>query len=1486
IGNGSSATYGIQLSQQMNFAVFNNEIRNITGTGTSTVDGFVSTGTSGNSSFHNNKIYTIKNTGTTSTANITGIRANVTSGSNSISIYNNFVADLSSGYTGAATATRVIRGIYVQTGGGGTGAEMINVGFNNVSIDNSSAPNVSSACYETGSATGPVMNVENNVFSNSTTAQAAPAGHYAYATPSATATGNTGSVSNYNDLYIANATQGFTGIGSATTFATLANWQAAMTQDANSIAVNPAFNGPVDLHVNAVSLDGAGTSIPGVTNDIDNDTRAATPDIGADEFTASATDVGAILLVTPVAGNCYSAAEPVVVRIQNFGTAALDFTTDNTTVTVNVTGAVTQTLNITLTNNALNSGNPLASGATLDVPVGTLNMSSNGTYTFNANTTLATDANSINDAMPVVNITVNPGIVAVSTPSVCDGNSVTLTLSGNTNGTIQWQSSTDGGVTWVNETGPGNTSSPYMTAPSDTTMYRSLMCGLYVSDTVNVIWNAVTTPVTVNDTVCGMGQVTLSASGSGTLTWYDAATGGNIVNSGTSYTTGVMSTTTYYVSNTSGGSVQTVGPVDNTFSGGAQQLSGNYDIFDVYQSCVLQSVIVYPGSAGNVVIDLQDNTGTTIQQFTYAVTAGDVNNPTLIPVNFNLTPGTNYRLTQDVSSVSMFRNSAPGNLYPYTLPGVLSITNSAAGNTFFYFFYDWHILTGCESGRVPVSAVVIPSAVVTASATSSVICAGDSTQLTATSTNMNYAYTWTPGMTVTDSTAAMTYAHPQMPATYILMADSANCHMEDTIMISVNTVPPVSVSMSDSTICIGQQDSLIVNGISSAPFINPNPFAIPDASPAGVTSVISIPFSSTITTTSINRVCIDISHTWDGDLAISLISPLGTQIDLSSNNGGSGDNYSGTCFKMSAATNITAGAAPFTGNYLPEAAGGFNAFNGENTQGNWQLFVEDQAGGDVGTINQWMIQFNNTTVYSWSSNPPGFTGTGDTAIVSPAATTQYMLTVTDTTTGCTHQYFTTVNVNAPLSVMVSGDTMICPADSSFLVTSVTGGDGNYVYNWSDATTMANDTVVPASTTQYMVTVSDGCGTPVAGDSILVSVATPVMITSVTADTTVCSGTNVPVAVMISGGDDNIMYSWTGGGTMANDTVMSGMPGTSMNYAIDVMDGCGTSASDTVMISAFNVPSVTAPADTTVCGGSTVVLMSAAAGGDGNYSYTWSNGPVTANDTLTASSTMNYTVTVSDGCSNMGTDSAMVAVYSIPSVIVSSDTAICNGDSVMLMANATGGDMNYMYMWSNSDTLAGTTVMPSTSTSYNVTVTDGCGNSAMDSAMVTVNNGPVASFTQSSAGSTVTFSNTSTGATSYQWNFGDSQTSTSMSPSHTYAGNGTYTVTLIATNGCGSDTTTMVIVLDVGISEQAAALGIGAFPNPTHDMLNVVFNGQVSGNAVIDMYDLEGRLIDSRQVNAVQPGTLVQMDVTTFVRGVYMMHVTVNNSTVVLKVIVQ
>jgi len=130
------------------------------------------------------------------------------------------------------------------------------------------------------------------------------------------------------------------------------------------------------------------------------------------------------------------------------------------------------------------------------------------------------------------------------------------------------------------------------------------------------------------------------------------------------------------------------------------------------------------------------------------------------------------------------------------------------------------------------------------------------------------------------------------------------------------------------------------------------PKGIPDATPAGVDSVLLV--SGAPATIAKVTVLLNVTHTYDGDLTVTLISPSGTPVELTSGNGGSADNYTSTLFDDDAATSITAGSAPFTGSYRPEQA--LSTLAGQDPNGTWHLRAVDSYSGDTGTLTGWTLR--------------------------------------------------------------------------------------------------------------------------------------------------------------------------------------------------------------------------------------------------------------------------------------------------------------------------------------------------------------------------------------------------------------------------------------------------------------------------------------------------------------------------------------------------
>jgi subtilisin family serine protease/subtilisin-like proprotein convertase family protein/methionine-rich copper-binding protein CopC len=117
-----------------------------------------------------------------------------------------------------------------------------------------------------------------------------------------------------------------------------------------------------------------------------------------------------------------------------------------------------------------------------------------------------------------------------------------------------------------------------------------------------------------------------------------------------------------------------------------------------------------------------------------------------------------------------------------------------------------------------------------------------------------------------------------------------------------------------------------------------------------VTSVLNIPSGVTIADLD---VTLDISHTFDSDLDVTLIAPSGARIELFTDVGGGGSNFVGTVLDDEASITIQSGTAPFTGRYRPE--GLLSTVDGQEATGNWTLEIRDDAGADVGTLNGWEL---------------------------------------------------------------------------------------------------------------------------------------------------------------------------------------------------------------------------------------------------------------------------------------------------------------------------------------------------------------------------------------------------------------------------------------------------------------------------------------------------------------------------------------------------
>ena len=306
------------------------------------------------------------------------------------------------------------------------------------------------------------------------------------------------------------------------------------------------------------------------------------------------------------------------------------------------------------------------------------------------------------------------------------------------------------------------------------------------------------------------------------------------------------------------------------------------------------------------------------------------------------------------------------------------------------------------------------------------------------------------------------------------------------------------------------------------------------------------------------------------------------------------------------------------------------------------------------------------------------------------------------------------------------------------------------------------------------------------DSTVV-IINPNPIVTATSDTICVGGT---ASLTASGAST---YLWNPSNSTANPLSINPTITTSYSVIGTSTFGCKDTAYTSVKVNPD--PTITVN-DATICQGDFATLTAS-----GASTYSWNSTQTTNPITVSPPVTTTYTVIGTDINNCIGTASSIVTVNPRPTITLDS-VGICQGKTAVMAAQ--GGAPNYTYTWSNGETGNPLTVSPSSSMQISVYVTDlnNCKDTA--NAMINVYPIPVANFTPVPSTSTldnptITFTNLSTNATIWQWNFGDNNssnsTSTLQSPSHTYSEVGEFIVTLTveSDHGCVDLVTGQVII---------------------------------------------------------------------------------------------
>ena len=427
--------------------------------------------------------------------------------------------------------------------------------------------------------------------------------------------------------------------------------------------------------------------------------------------------------------------------------------------------------------------------------------------------------------------------------------------------------------------------------------------------------------------------------------------------------------------------------------------------------------------------------------------------------------------------------------------------------------------------------------------------------------------------------------------------------------------------------------------------------------------------------------------------------------------------------------------------------------------------------------------------------------------------------------------------------------------------------------------------ISVNTTYYaQATSSAGCNS-VARTAVLATVTPTPTITGTTPATRCGAGTLTLGATASSGGTVNWYTASSGGTAIATGTsFVTPSLSSSTTYYAEASAGVGCTSARTAVVATVNIviATISLSGNDTICPGQTVDLTATSAGS----SYLWSPGGATTS-TITVGSTGTYSVSVTSAC---GGNSLPVNITLIPTVTpiisVAGNDTICTGGSTLLNVSPIGS--SYTYLWSTSSRASSLSV--TSGGTYTVSVTSVCGANSLPQVISEITP-PLANFTQTSGGLTVSFNNVTTGANDrWLWDFGDGANSTLRNPTHTYAAIGSYTVRLTSGNGVCENTIT--ITIDVtknanGITELNVLEVLTVYPNPANEFINIDISKVNTSAFHLSMTNTLGESVIDQSVKHVDNSKPYLLSLKTLSAGVYYLKIeSDNHQQFVQKVIVE
>ncbi|MFH4967639.1 T9SS type B sorting domain-containing protein [Gaetbulibacter sp. M240] len=451
---------------------------------------------------------------------------------------------------------------------------------------------------------------------------------------------------------------------------------------------------------------------------------------------------------------------------------------------------------------------------------------------------------------------------------------------------------------------------------------------------------------------------------------------------------------------------------------------------------------------------------------------------------------------------------------------------------------------------------------------------------------------------------------------------------------------------------------------------------------------------------------------------VSAISVNATATNINCNNDLSDItiNASGGTPNYEHAVVIAGGASPTNSNYTSKNVISVDTNNGADL--NWDVYVRDLNGciemttitiaqDDLPTVTAPIVDNQCTansgftfTVSATGQAPLSYSINGGASYqTSPTFTVNspgsYTVTVRDAN-GCTATSSTTTDVFPPITVSASltKDISCSLPTNAIIDITASGGEGTYSYEVSSDAgitymPIGGSTYTTATPGTYQFRVTDGNGCSQETSSVVVDNTTPVAVNASSIDPTCNGGTDGSISLVVTSGEGPYSYSFDGGTTFGNSSVIGGLPAGTYNYVVRDSQGC--EALGTVNLTDPAPFNVTIQANPILCGsaptpGSIDVTINS--GGVAPFTYTLFDNSATQVETNTTTSNTykfnnlwfgDYYVTIVDanGCQFVSVDYRIETPPFLDLDAVTAGGTCPDGATVDVSVNS-GGTPNFIY----------------------------------------------------------------------------------------------------------------------------------------------------------------------------------------------------------------